>query len=239
MALGRLPRVVEIVCTIYTFRSVMCGHDVFVVASAINSVDCRVAQPNVASRHDDTKVLDRRICCGGGRNRPASSQALWRFIAMVWDRDWRDRFNRERFGAFTIVKGRGPVTHCGEGLVVASHSIRDPIALSAERLIVALHDVRGQSPLWRGAHCYTQPSRRPRQGIRRRLFWREVCCGPPRRMRPPWRTRHTRPRHRTRRHRRTRTPSSAYSPYSTSACLHRWSSRGAVWSSSHPASDNI
>ncbi len=66
MALGRLPRVVEIVSTIYTFRSVMCGHDVFVVASAINNVDCLAAQPDVASRHDDTKVLDRRSCCGGG-----------------------------------------------------------------------------------------------------------------------------------------------------------------------------
>ncbi len=67
MALGRLPRVVEIVSTIYMFRSVMCRHDVYVVASVINNVDCRATQPDVASRHDDTKVLDRRICCGGGR----------------------------------------------------------------------------------------------------------------------------------------------------------------------------
>ncbi len=49
---------------------------------------------------------------------------------MVRDRDWHDRFNRDRFGAFTIVEGRGPVTYCGEGLVVA------------------LHGVRGQLPLW-------------------------------------------------------------------------------------------
>ena len=67
MALGRLPRVVEIVSRIYTFRSLMCGHEFFVVASAINNVDCRMAQPNVASRHEDTKVLDQRICCGGSR----------------------------------------------------------------------------------------------------------------------------------------------------------------------------
>ncbi len=66
MELGRLPRVVEIVSTIYTFRLVMCGHDVFVVASAINNIDCRAAQPDVASHHDETKVLDQHICCGGG-----------------------------------------------------------------------------------------------------------------------------------------------------------------------------
>jgi hypothetical protein len=52
---------------IYTIHLVMCGHDVFVVASAINNVDCCVAQPNVASRHDNTKVLDWRIYCGGSR----------------------------------------------------------------------------------------------------------------------------------------------------------------------------
>ncbi len=67
MALGHLPRVVEFVSMIYTFCLVMCVHDVLVVASAINNVDCRMAQPNVASRHDKTKVLDWRICCSGGR----------------------------------------------------------------------------------------------------------------------------------------------------------------------------
>jgi hypothetical protein len=51
---------------IYMFRSVMCGHDVFVVATAINNVDCCAAQPDVASCHDNTKVLDQCICCGGG-----------------------------------------------------------------------------------------------------------------------------------------------------------------------------
>ncbi len=91
MALGGLPRVVEIVGTIYTFRSVMCGHDIFVVPSAINNVDCCMAQPDVASRDDETKVLERRICCDGGcRERPVSSQVLWRFIAMVRGHDWRD-----------------------------------------------------------------------------------------------------------------------------------------------------
>jgi hypothetical protein len=66
MALGRLPRVVETVGTIYTFCLVMCRHDVFLVASAINNVDCCATQPNVASRDDDTKVFDQRICCDGG-----------------------------------------------------------------------------------------------------------------------------------------------------------------------------
>jgi hypothetical protein len=58
VVLGHLPRVVEIVSMIYTFCLVMWGHDVFVVASVINNIDCCAAQPDVASRHDDTKVLD-------------------------------------------------------------------------------------------------------------------------------------------------------------------------------------
>jgi hypothetical protein len=50
---------------IHTFRLVTYGHDVFVVASAINNVDSGMAQPNVASRNDNTKVFDQRICCDG------------------------------------------------------------------------------------------------------------------------------------------------------------------------------
>jgi hypothetical protein len=38
----------------------------FGVASAINIIDCRAVQPNIASRNDNTKVFDRRICCNGG-----------------------------------------------------------------------------------------------------------------------------------------------------------------------------
>jgi hypothetical protein len=67
VALGRLPRVAEIIGTIYTFRLVMGGHDVFVVASAINNVDCCAVQPDVASRDDNAKDFDRCICCNGGR----------------------------------------------------------------------------------------------------------------------------------------------------------------------------
>ncbi len=76
-------------------------------------------------------------------DRPASSQALWRFIAMVRDHDWRDQFNRECFGAFTIVKGCGPVNYCCEGLIIALHGVCGPEALCGERLIVVLHDVCG------------------------------------------------------------------------------------------------
>jgi hypothetical protein len=66
VALGRLPTVVEIIGTIvFIFLSVLCGHDDFVVASAINNVDCHAAQPNVTSCHDNTKVFDQRICCNG------------------------------------------------------------------------------------------------------------------------------------------------------------------------------
>jgi hypothetical protein len=57
---------VEIVGMIYTFRLLMCGHNVCVVACAINNIDCHVVQPDVASRDDDTKVFDQRICCNGG-----------------------------------------------------------------------------------------------------------------------------------------------------------------------------
>jgi hypothetical protein len=61
-------------------------------------------------------------------NRPASLQALWRFIAMVKDCDWCNQSYLGRFGAFTIIEGRGPVTYCGAGLVVALHGVRNPNA---------------------------------------------------------------------------------------------------------------
>jgi hypothetical protein len=76
---------------------------------------------------------------------------------MLKDRDWCDQSYRGHFGAFTIVEGHGPVTRCGEGLIVALHDVRGPEALCGERLIVILHDVRGQLPLWQGAHRRTQP----------------------------------------------------------------------------------
>ncbi len=47
---------------------------------------------------------------------------------MVKDRNWCNQFYRGRFGAFTIVKGCGPVTYYGKGLVAALHSIRSPNA---------------------------------------------------------------------------------------------------------------
>ncbi len=55
---------------------------------------------------------------------------------MIRDCDWRDKFYRGCFGAFTIVKGLGPVTHCGKGLILALYGVRGPISL------------------WLGAHCY-------------------------------------------------------------------------------------
>ncbi len=98
---------------------------------------------------------------------------------MVRNRNRHDQFNRDCFCAFTIVKGRGPVTYCGEGLVVA------------------LHNVHSQLPLWREAHRRTQPSCHPWQGVCCRLLWREARCGPPQRMRPPWGIRHACPWQRT------------------------------------------
>jgi hypothetical protein len=61
--------------------------------------------------------------------RPVSLQALWRFIAMVRGCNWRNQFYPERFGAFTILKGCGPVTHFGEGLVFALHGVHGQLPL--------------------------------------------------------------------------------------------------------------
>jgi hypothetical protein len=74
-------------------------------------------------------------------DRPASLQSLWCFIAMVRDFNWRDQYNCERFGAFTIIKGPDPVTYCGEGLLLPCMAY---VALM--QLIVAWHIVRGQLP---------------------------------------------------------------------------------------------
>ncbi len=69
-------------------------------------------------------------------DRPASSQALWHFIAIVRDCNWHDWYNCECFGAFTIIEGHGPVTYCGEGLGVALHNVR---SLNAAYCCLAQH----------------------------------------------------------------------------------------------------
>ncbi len=102
--------------------------------------------------------------------RTVSLQALWRFIAMVRGYNWHNQFHCERFGAFMIVKGCGPAAHCGKGLVVALHGVLGLKGLRDERLIIVLHDVRGQLPLWQGAHHCTQPSCHPWQGVCLRLL---------------------------------------------------------------------
>ncbi len=45
------------------------------------------------------------------------------------------------FGAFTIVKGHGPVAHCGKELVIALHSMLIPKVLCGKRLIILLSPV--------------------------------------------------------------------------------------------------
>ena len=56
-------------------------------------------------------------------------------FAIMSDCDWCNHFYHSCLGAFTIVKGRDPVTHCGKGLVIALHGIHSlarhkrPIAL--------------------------------------------------------------------------------------------------------------
>jgi hypothetical protein len=101
---------------------VMCGHDVFVVASAINNIDCHVAQPNVASRNDNTKVFDQCICCNGGRR---ETSFIARAMALHCNGEGlqlAQSIFSECIDTFTIVKFCGPVTHCGKGLVVASYT---------------------------------------------------------------------------------------------------------------------
>jgi hypothetical protein len=94
------------------------------------------------------KSLTNAFVATAVTDRLASLQALWHFIAMVKDHNWHDQFNRERFGTFTIIEGCGPVTYCGDGLVIALHGVCGPKALCGKRPIIVLHDVRGQLPLW-------------------------------------------------------------------------------------------
>jgi hypothetical protein len=60
--------------------------------------------------------------------RPFSLQVLWRFIAMTRDCIWHDQFYCKCFGIFAIIEEHGPVTLCGEGLVVSLHDVCGPNA---------------------------------------------------------------------------------------------------------------
>ncbi len=103
---------------------------------------------NVAYRNVTQKSLANAFVAMAVADRAASLHALWHFIAMVRDCNYCNWFDCEHFGAFMIIKGCGPVTYCGEGIVVALHSI-----MALMRLIVAWHVVCSHLPLWQEACC--------------------------------------------------------------------------------------
>ncbi len=132
------------------------------------------------------------------------------------DCDWCNQFHRWHFGAFTIIKGLGPVGLWGKGLVVPLHGVCGPI------------------PLWLRAHCcLAQPT------------WQICHCGKglvvtlPQQMWPPWCAHRTRPWQCTHRLWRTCILSLANLPYLTLEYLRCWLSCGVIWLSLLPANNNM
>ncbi len=94
------------------------------------NISCRMAQPCWRRLPQcDTKglwpmhLLWCRLQTDQLHHRRYGASLQWWEITI--QHDW---FNRECFGAFTIAEGCGPVTYCGEGLVVALHGICNPNA---------------------------------------------------------------------------------------------------------------
>ncbi len=129
-----------------------------VIASAITNVDCRTVQTCWCCFPQwwHKCLWPTYFFAIAVAVRPVLLQVLWCSMAMTSGCDWHDQFYGGHIGTFTIIKGCGPVTLCGKGL------------------IVALHDVCGQSPLWQEAHCcllwHTQPML---------LWWGAHCCTQP------------------------------------------------------------
>ncbi len=160
-------------------------------------------------------------------------------FAVMNDCNWCNQFYRGCFGTFTIVEGCGLATYCGEGLVVALHSICSPKALCDERLIAVLQDVRCQLPLWQEAYCCTQPSCHSWQGVHCCQFWQRAHCHPPQQMLPPWRSCHIHPWQCSWHLWFIRMLSLAYSLYLTLVYLRCWLMHCVIWLSLHPANNNI
>ena len=96
----------------------------------INNISCCMAQPCWRRLLQcDTKslwpahLLQWRSQTDQFHHRRYGASMQWYGITIQ-----HDQFNCERFGAFTIVEGCGPVTYCGDGLVVALHGMRNPNA---------------------------------------------------------------------------------------------------------------
>jgi hypothetical protein len=131
----------------------------FCCASAINNFYFHAAHPTLLPGMTMQRSLTNAFVAMVVAKRPVSLQVLWRFIKMMRGYNWGNWFYCERFGAFAIVKGCGPVTHCNKG--------QGPLWQEA---IIAFHNIRGQLPLWQGAHCCTQSSCHPWQQFVISLF---------------------------------------------------------------------
>jgi hypothetical protein len=81
----------------------------------------------VASHNDNIIIFTNGFVVMAVAEKPISVQVLRRFIAIMRDCDWCNQFYCGLFGAFTIIKGCGPVALCGKGLVVALHGIGDQL----------------------------------------------------------------------------------------------------------------
>jgi hypothetical protein len=106
-------------------KAIFAWHDLVVVASCDQQRLLLHGATLLMSYHDVAqKVFDQHICCNGSRRQTSFIAGAMAPHCKVRDRDWRNQFNCERFGAFTIVKGRGPVTYCGEwaGHCLARHT---------------------------------------------------------------------------------------------------------------------
>ncbi len=102
---------------------------------------------NVASFNDNTKIFDQCICCDGSHRKTIFITGA---MVLVWG--WW------RIVAQLLFEPKGLSLPC-------------TMYAALMRLIVTGQDVHGQLPLWRGAHCCSQPSCHSWQGVRCCLLW--------------------------------------------------------------------
>ncbi len=173
VARGHLLRVVAIVSTIYTFRSVICGHVVFVIASVINKVHCPMAQP-----------CQRCFLQWQHKN-------LWQMHLLQW-RLQRDQFHCRHCGALFQWWGIAIDTiNFTESALASSQALKVMAQLffvvkglllpctayvALMQLIVTWRNVRGQLPLWQGAQCHLPWWMRPPWGACHTRPWQRTCC---------------------------------------------------------------
>ncbi len=194
------------------------------------AVWCNLA--NVASCNDNLKFFDQPICCNGSCRETsfiADAKALYCNDEGLQLPQW---ISLQRFGAFTIVKGCGPVALCGKGLVVALHSIRSPVFCGKGLNVVALHHARCPFALC-GKGLIVVPS--PVAILCKGFVVPSVTRG----LLLPTLTNTASLAYLPYVPLAAYTLSSMYFQYSTSAYSHRWLLRGRIYLSSHPANENI